>query len=86
MPRLRHLGHCKVPLSLSQSALRHFRFVGGSVVMVIAETDRSGHGILELDGNILVVTQCVVIISLLQTRIEGGCCWWFARRFFVKWM
>lgn len=33
-PSFKHVGHCKEPASFSQSAPKHFFFVGGSDVMV----------------------------------------------------
>lgn len=34
MPSFKHVGHCRAPASLSQSAPRHFFLAGGSEVMV----------------------------------------------------
>jgi hypothetical protein len=33
MPSFRHVGHCRLPASFSQSTPRHFFLVGGSDVM-----------------------------------------------------
>lgn len=43
IPRLKHLGHWREPASFSQSAPRHFFFVGGcSVMVVVLVLDCSG--------------------------------------------
>jgi len=33
-PSFRHVGHCRLPASFSQSTPIHFRFAGGSAVML----------------------------------------------------